>query len=304
MKRYSQFLRILILASCVLPLQAQTNSGTSGAASTSIRASRSGGTVVVSIALSDGLVMAADSRLTITYPTVSPGYKIASDYAPKLFSLGRIAIATYGEAFVSGRSISSYISEFDASLRKPNAMDLDETAKDFSAFFGKYYDKQQPGPTATLPIGFIFAGYDKNGVGKLLEISFPNSRESLVQHNTNDSQGAIWRGQTDVIVRLIKGYDPLFGNLPTILAMPDDKKNALGKEIGQIEYSIPFQYMMLQDGIDFALTLVQTTVDMQRFSFGTAGSNGSIPGVGGTVDVLVVTPTELTWVRRKSLTAK
>ena len=45
--------------------------------------------------------------------------------------------------------------------------------------------------------------------------------------------------------------------------------------------------LMVQDGIDLALSLVQVTVDMQRFSFGAEGSPGSVPGIGGSVDVLV-----------------
>jgi GH25 family lysozyme M1 (1,4-beta-N-acetylmuramidase) len=61
---------------------------------------------------------------------------------------------------------------------------------------------------------------------------------------------------------------------------------------------------MLQDGIDLAMTLVQATVDMQRFSFGTSSATGAIPGVGGSVDMLAVNPTELTWVKKKSLTTR
>jgi len=296
------FVAIATMVSCPFTLQAQTYVGRLGAGGSPTHA---GGTVVVAVALSDGLVLAADSRLTITFPsTVTPGYKIASDYTPKLFSLGQVAISTFGDAFVSGRSIASYVSEFEASLKGSPPGDVDDLAKYFITFFGKYYDKQTVDLHNSPVIGFIFAGYDKTGTGKLLEIDFPNPSNPKSLHDTHDNQSASWHGQTDVISRLIKGYDPSVGNLPTIITLPDEKKQQFTKEIAGIEYAIPFQFMMLQDGVDFALTLVQTTVDMQRFSFGTAGSTGSIPGVGGTVDVVAVTPTELIWVRKKSLTAK
>jgi hypothetical protein len=260
--------------------------------------------VVVAVALSDGLVLAADSRLTLVVPNMAPGYKIASDFSPKLFSVGQVAIGTYGEAFLLGRSTASFVSEFEAGTKASLPMDVEETAKKFSAFFGKYYEKQKQDPKTIPSIGFIFAGYDKGGTGKILEVSFPNPKDPVSPNNTHDSQGAIWRGQTDVISRLIKGYDPMIGAFPSVQALPDDKKTQFVKELSDIEYAIPFQYLMLQDGIDFALMLVQTTVDVQRFSFGTSGASGAIPGVGGTVDVLVVTPKELTWVRKKALTAK
>ncbi len=300
----SRLLAIGVLSSCPFALHGQTYTGRIGSGGSPAVPVHAGGTVVVAVALSDGLVLAADSRLVVTFTNIVPPYKVASDYAPKLFSIGQVAIATYGEAFISGRSIASYISEFEASLKGPTPMDVDETVKRFSTFFGAYYDKQKLASNSPLITGFIFAGYDKNGKGRLIEVVFPQPRDPVDQDNTKDKQGAMWRGQTDVIFRLIKGYDQLIGNMPAILTLPDDKKKEFVTEIGQIEYAIPFQYMMLQDGIDFALTLVQTTVDMQRFSFGTSGNPGSIPGVGGTVDVLAVTPTGLTWIRKKALTAK
>jgi hypothetical protein len=67
----------------------------------------------------------------------------------------------------------------------------------------------------------------------------------------------------------------------------------------KFEYSIPWQYLTIQDGVDLSLALVQSTVDMQRFSFGTLGSPGAIPGIGGPVDVVVVTPFELRWAKKK-----
>jgi len=72
--------------------------------------------------------------------------------------------------------------------------------------------------------------------------------------------------------------------------LPAPDQQEFVKELGQFEYYIPFNFLPLQDGIDLALSLVQTTVDVQRFSFGPVAHPGDIPGVGGTVDVLAITP--------------
>jgi hypothetical protein len=144
-----------------------------------------------------------------------------------------VAISTFGEAYVSGRSIASYISEFEASLKGSTLGDVDDLAKRFVTFFGKYYDKQAD--DAHKPsVGFILAGYDRSGTGKSLEIDFPSPRDPKTLHNTHDSQGATWHGQTEVISRLIKGYDPAVGGLPTIIALPDDKKQQFVKEMANI----------------------------------------------------------------------
>jgi hypothetical protein len=263
-----------------------------------------GGTVVVAAALSDGMILAADSRLTVQFPAgIQPSYKVASDSANKLFSIGHIGIATYGDAFILGRSLESYVSEYQT--KKPKGDDdVHDLAKGFVEYFGKYYD-QEVTTNKTLPVlGFIFVGYDKGGVGRIVESTFPGKRTPTdLSQNTHDQQGLVWRGQTDVIVRLIKGYDPALGAAASLQKLPDPDKQELVKDIGQFEYYIPYNYLPLQDGIDLALSLVQTTVDVQRFSFGRMGHPGDIPGVGGTVDVLTITPNEVTWVKRKQLTA-
>jgi hypothetical protein len=295
----------LLLSACSLQLQAQTYSGRIGAGST-LLPEKAGGTVVVALALSDGLVLAADSRLTLTFAgTTKPEYKIASDSASKLFGVGNVGIAFYGEAFILERNISSFVSEFDASLKESKPSGIDETAKLFAAFFSKYYDQHNKATKQSPNIGFILAGYTNDGYGKLIELTYPEKRDPQeLPNSTRKNQGAIWRGQIDVITRLIKGFDPAIGSLATFAGLEQPKQQAFVQELTGLQYHIPFAYLMLQDGIDLALMLVQTTVDIQRFSFGMLSSVGAIPGVGGAVDVIAITPTGLTWIRRKSLSAR
>jgi hypothetical protein len=201
-----------------------------------------------------------------------------------------------------GRSIESFVVEYGPTA--PKNADVNEIAKGFSQYFGKYYDREVTEQKKIPQLGFILAGYDKGGVGRLVEIRFPANREPIVlAQNTHENQGLVFQGQTDVIRRLIFGYDPSLGASPTLNKLSDADKEQLKTELGNFEYYIPYNYLPLQDGIDIALSLVQATVDMQRFSFGTRAHPGDIPGVGGSVDVLTITPSAISWVRKKQLSA-
>ena len=60
--------------------------------------------------------------------------------------------------------------------------------------------------------------------------------------------------------------------------------------------------MSLQDAVDFSTLMIQTTSAMQRFSDGINSDPGDIPGVGGPIDVAVLTPDQgFVWVKRKLL---
>ena len=70
-----------------------------------------------------------------------------------------------------------------------------------------------------------------------------------------------------------------------------------------MQYQIFYNFLSLQDAIELATFLVEATVVMQRFSFGTVGKIGDVPSVGGPVDSLVITPGGLSWIRQKQLTS-
>jgi hypothetical protein len=175
-------------------------------------------------------------------------------------------------------------------------------AKLFAAFMGDAYDKQHPAGTPQPPLGFLFAGYLTNGTGQLLWLEFPGARIPVPVYDTKTRQGMRWQGHTDVISRLVKGYDSRLSDTSSLKLLPEQTAQFLARLNGT-EYFVPYDVMQLQDGIDFALALVRITVEMEKFSFGTTDNPGVIPAVGGAVDVLVVTPSGLQWIKRKSLSA-
>ena len=62
--------------------------------------------------------------------------------------------------------------------------------------------------------------------------------------------------------------------------------------------------MTLQDGIDFSVLAIDTTTKIQRFSDGIRLDPGDMPGVGGSIDVAVITRDKgFIWVSKKKLKA-
>ena len=57
---------------------------------------------------------------------------------------------------------------------------------------------------------------------------------------------------------------------------------------------ILFGYFTLQDAVDFARFAVETTINTMRFK-------NVVETVGGTVDILVITPKETKWLQKAEL---
>jgi hypothetical protein len=69
-----------------------------------------------------------------------------------------------------------------------------------------------------------------------------------------------------------------------------------------LEYIIQWGTMALQDAIDFCILMIQTTSAIQQFSNGIVSDPGNIPGVGGPIDVAIITPDKgFIWINRKKL---
>ena len=147
----------------------------------------------------------------------------------------------------------------------------------------------------------MMIGYDKAGLGKLLQFELPSNRTPQTMHDTINT-GLEWAGHTHVISRLLLGVNDSMREIPELQLTPAQQKLYSRKIAGQ-EYYIPYQSLMLQDGIDLALSLVRITVEIERFAFGTNEAPGEVPGVGGAVDVLIVTPSGVQWIKQKALSA-
>lgn len=147
------------------------------------------------------------------------------------------------------------------------------------------------------------AGYNTDGSHEVYNVYVPGE---VVKRRDSKQKGmeygANWIGQTDVVSRIIKGWDPRILNTVFVNeAVKQKGQPEIEKQLNSLEYAINWGAMPLQDAIDFTVLAIQTTSAIQRFSDGIQADPGDIPGVGGPIDVLVLTPDGPKWVKQKEL---
>ena len=154
------------------------------------------------------------------------------------------------------------------------------------------------------PLQFFLAGYNPDGSHQVFIVSIPGGLDKKRDSKEKGKEfGASWIGQTDVVTRIVLGFDSRIGGLPFVAkAVNIGDKTELERQLRQLEYSIQWGTMTLQDGADFARLMIETTSAIQRFSDGILADPGDIPGVGGSVDLIVVTPRKgFVWLSKKAL---
>lgn len=258
-------------------------------------------TIVVNFTVPEGLVFAADSRQT--YVNRAGDTRVSSDYGVKLFQLSpRAAAVTFGWAFLDGRSIHSHVQEFRVSLGETEPP-VEEIARRLGEFLSQRYTlhvenkMSKPVDEGSYALGLLVGGYDPGDKqGKMYEVYVPGG-EYYLRRTTNENPGAAWRGFTYTISRLLNGYDP---RLTSIKGFSDELKTGLDEF--PLSYNIDYWGMTLQDAVDFALFLTQSTIQMQRFSDGIGMDPGASANCGGPIDLLVIDPMDgLRWIQRKQL---
>ena len=223
-------------------------------------------------------------------------HRVASDHTRQVFSLfGCIGAAAYGAAFVKSKTIDGLIDEFTASTSLGDHPDIDKVAKALGVFFSKHLkeDAEERGVdlpgSGKWPLGFLVAGYDAAGIGHLREVRIPSAAPVATKVNTS-AGGAVFRGQTEVIRRLLDGIDTkALGDV----ALPEDIRGSIANLAFQMNYPVT-----LQDAVDLVCFCIRLTVETQRFTDGTYQSPGSIPTCGGRTQVLAVSKGGTHWIQR------
>jgi len=236
--------------------------------------------LVVTVYAREGIVMAADSRLTLTFPRNIPGATphtvsvTSSDSARKLFlTPNRIGISTYGNAAVNGAPVAGVVESFIIEQLKDKDLPPKETADALLAYFKAIGVSQ-----ATF---FHIAGYRPTDQTLTQEVVVADLLAGTVTNlNPPNQQGANWGGEIDIFQRLLNS-----------VALLDPQGNVVGPIPS---FEVPFQFFTLQDAIDFSTFAIRTTIDTMRFQ-------GRERTVGGPVDVIVITPDTGEWISRKQL---
>jgi len=153
-------------------------------------------------------------------------------------------------------------------------------------------------------INLLVTGYNKSGTHEVYVCNIPGEIQKKRDSTAKGKEyGAGWIGQADVVQRIVLGYDGRIRNTKFVQeSMTKYGEEEINKQLRNLEYAIQYGTMTLQDAIDFITLLIQTTSAIQRFSDGIAADPGDIPGVGGPVDVAVITPDKgFVWISKKKL---
>ena len=247
----------------------------------------------------EGIVLAADSRVTLTgqlQQTNQPVMLLPSTYdnATKLLKVNgqdHVGAVTYGIGAIGQtepRTAHSYIPEFEHELKDVERLSVQDFADRLSKFFLNKWNEQKMLTSPGQDMIFFVGGYDDGApYGKVFDIYIPSRPTPFEWHSGPGQFGIVWGGQREYADRLIHGFD---GRLPELtknfLNLDDKKQNELGQYLqSQLQTPVPFAFLPLQDCVDLAIFLIRSTIIMQHWVVG-------VRGVGGAIDVAVITRTE------------
>jgi hypothetical protein len=197
----------------------------------------------------EGIVLAADSRVTLTSMQEAPGPAPGTaqvhvlptyfDNATKLMGLQshpHLGIVTYGSGSIGidqPRMVHGYIPEFEAHLAAELGDDdltVERAAAELGTFFAQRWADATMPPESD-PMAFLVAGYDGGeAYGKVYEVSVPDAPAPVEQFP--DDFAITWRGQPYLLERLLNGYAPMAVHIAQDqLGLTDEATADLAKEV-------------------------------------------------------------------------
>lgn len=242
----------------------------------------------------EGLVLAADSRVTLTAEIKAQKLMVPAtfDNATKLLRVSGqdyIGVVTYGLGAIgqkAPRTAHSFLPEFEAQMDKEmdERLSVEEFAEKLASFFLSQWQNSMPPSYNGPPMVFLIGGFNEgDAYGRVLEVLIPN-RPKAKEWN-KDSFGPVWGGQREFTDRLIQGYDPRLLELIKESELADEQEKTLREKLGQLAIPIPYAFLPLQDCVDLSIFLVRTTMNILRWQVG-------VRGVGGAIDVATITRTK------------
>lgn len=253
-------------------------------------------TIIVGAASPVGIVLASDSRMT---DIRGERHRVRSDSTRKVFSLCEtFGAATYGVGFIGQKTIDGLIDEFVATGEIDARTPLDDVAGALQGFFSARLREQARElgvslpPQGVYPLCFLIAGYNDQGIGLLREVGIPDD-DNVRQTGVDTARlGALPRGQTYVIRRLMEGIDPRAAD-----EAGDAIEKAVRGTLDDLHYRVNYP-VTLQDAVDLATFWIKTTIAVERFTDGTYQVPGAVPSCGGPIQVLSVLRAGAHWIEQ------
>jgi 20S proteasome alpha/beta subunit len=194
-------------------------------------------TVIVTVHVPDGIVMAADSRLTRTevFNNVIQKY-IVSDNAQKVFLLKKVKVGILycGEGYFNNIHVADFLRKFES-----NKISADDRIEKIAENLKIYLNSFSEGISTI----FLVAGYDDNNTAQIFEVKYDRYTQLTKEYTV------IWHGEPTAITKLVNGDPPL--------------------KINYISTTI-------KDAVELAEFLINMTISYQRFDYAIATCGGSV----------------------------
>ena len=265
--------------------------------------------IMCCIYVPEGIVMAADSRLTRTKPTQSVELPVQNEQNQKIIMLQQttytlsdnaqkvllikknaVGVSFCGNAIINGMTVADYIRNFE--IEKVLETDTtEEVAQKLSVHYGK---------TDT---HFFVCGYD-NDIPYVYDVNGAIVTRSNVEQpvlptqNTKDvatEETELQVGVPETQYLEKKEQDVVETKIPNLIysATWAGRKVAITKIVNNPPIlNADWATMPLKDAIDFAEFLIDTTIKYERFC-------DDIQTCGGDIDILVITKDEAFWKQHK-----
>jgi hypothetical protein len=253
-------------------------------------------TIVTCVKVRDGLVLGTDSMAHIQR---GGDFLRSFEHATKLFQVGDLpmGVMSYGLGNVGHRSIESLIREFVGTL-KPSQKSVSAVGKALFAFMKTQYDDHAealPKGEELPAVGFYLAGYSPKQVfAEQREFELPESTEPSVPIEKEEF-GATWRGVQAPFWRLSMGYGLLVRIRLEEAGIEEDVAGAL---LDDLQIEVVFDGMPVQDAVDYATFILNTTIGYTTFSM-------QLSPCGGPLQVATILPdTGFNWLLRPEVKVK
>lgn len=266
-------------------------------------------TIALAIKVHDGIVLASDSASTVMHDNFS----IANIYnnSNKIVNLDKrlpIGLMTWGLGNIGQQSIATLAKDLRMRFMGKNpeypewkidreAYDLGEVAELTKTFFHDELLSQQVNIDQGLApeLGVLVAGFSAvDSSARMYSIHTNGLACEGPLPEVDGVSGATWFGQPEAITRLLLGFSTDTENALIRLGVSDEDAPRYVEELkSQVSTSFIQPPMPIQDAVDFAEFLVDTTIKYTKYS---PGYNT----VGGPIELAAITRHEgFKWVKRK-----
>ncbi len=259
-------------------------------------------TIIVSVKINDGVVMAADSA-----GTMGSGQIYA--HANKITNLCEglpIGAMSTGAGGIGNESVETLLKDLRRRFAgrdpmhgdwrlDPERYTMEQVAERLRAFL--FEEKAAPCPEPS-SLQLRLCGYSAGRpLAEVWEVSMTGQACPPPRRIMDETGfGVMWDGQYEALNRLILGLGFDVGGALVRHGMPAEKAEKLQEELVRELYTtLSVPAMPIQDAIDLARFLVETTIGFVRFAVFLPKS------VGGAVQIAAITKHEgFRWVQRSS----